>query len=67
MESEKHGVAHTEVVAHGNQIQQEKHATTESERVPEAIGRDASELPKGYFYSLMFIGSYTAIGEYLHS
>lgn len=64
METEKHGVTHAEVTAHDNDVQQEKHAAIDSERVPEAMGRDASELPKGYFYSLMFVGSYTAIGEH---
>ena len=33
-----------------------------SERVPDAKGRDASEMPKGYFYGLKFIGAYCAIG-----
>lgn len=30
----------------------------ESERLPEAQGREQAELPKGYFYSAYFIGSY---------
>ncbi len=33
-----------------------------SERAPEARGREASEMPKGYFYSAKFIGAYCAIG-----
>lgn len=67
METEKHGVVHAEAATHGNDVQLEKQAVTNSERVPEALGREASELPKGYFYSLMFVGSYTAIGKYLFS
>lgn len=63
MKPEKHGVTHVEATTGGNDVQQEKHAAIDSERVPEAMGRDASELPKGYFYSLMFVGSYTAIGK----
>jgi len=34
----------------------------DSERVPEARGRDSSGVPAGYWYSLSFIGSYCAIG-----
>ena len=30
----------------------------ETDRVPEAMGREQAELPKGYFYSPYFIGSY---------
>ncbi|CRG89117.1 putative transporter C3H1,06c [Talaromyces islandicus] len=34
----------------------------ESDRRPEAQGKDQAELPEGYFYSPSFIGSYCAIG-----
>lgn len=62
METEKHGVAHAEAAIHSDGIHLGKQAAIDSERVPEALGREASELPKGYFYSVMFVGSYTAIG-----
>lgn len=62
MEVQKQDVVHTEAVVHNNGIHSDKQAAVDSERMPEAMGRDSSELPKGYFYSPMFIGSYTAIG-----
>lgn len=34
----------------------------DSERVPEARGRESSDMPKGYFYSPKFIGAFCAIG-----
>ncbi|KAJ6178953.1 hypothetical protein N7519_009414 [Penicillium mononematosum] len=43
-----------------NMTHQEQHV--ETDRVPEAMGREQAELPKGYFYSPYFIGSYCAIG-----
>ncbi|KAH8691503.1 fungal trichothecene efflux pump [Talaromyces proteolyticus] len=39
-----------------------KATAAESDRRPEAQGKDQTELPKGYFYSPYFIGSYCAIG-----
>ncbi|KAJ5473032.1 hypothetical protein N7530_007033 [Penicillium desertorum] len=39
-----------------NMSHQEQHVGTD--RVPEAMGREQAELPKGYFYSPYFIGSY---------
>lgn len=54
--------------AEGEQIEQIRPAAIESpdksglERVPEARGREASEVPKGYWYSPLFIGSYCAVG-----
>lgn len=36
--------------------------TYDNERVPEARGRDAAEVPSSYWRSPMFIGSYCAIG-----
>ncbi|KAJ5270830.1 hypothetical protein N7505_006588 [Penicillium chrysogenum] len=43
-----------------NMAHQEQHI--ETDRAPEAMGREQAELPKGYFYSPYFIGSYCAIG-----
>lgn len=39
-----------------NMAHQEQHI--ETDRAPEAMGREQAELPKGYFYSPYFIGSY---------
>lgn len=67
MDTEKHGAVHVETTARGSDDKVERIPVADSERVPEAMGREASELPKGYFYSLMFLGSYTAIGKSLLS
>lgn len=39
-----------------------KEEIEDSERVPEARGRDSGDVPKGYWYSSLFLGSYCAIG-----
>ena len=56
---EKHDPVHVEEARMASTT---KDAFEDSERVPEARGRDLSEVPKGYWYSASFLGSYCAIG-----
>ncbi|QKX58196.1 uncharacterized protein TRUGW13939_05317 [Talaromyces rugulosus] len=51
-------VSHIETSSDADAIEK----AIDSDRRPEAQGKDQAELPKGYFYSPSFIGSYCAIG-----
>lgn len=50
-QSEDHEKSQVQKVTHIEQVPQEN-----SDRVPEALGRDVSTLPLSYFYSAKFLG-----------
>jgi Fungal trichothecene efflux pump (TRI12) len=56
---EKHEPIHAEEAV---TVSTTKEAFDDSERVPEARGRDSSELPKRYWYNFLFRGSFCVIG-----
>jgi MFS family permease len=56
---EKHDPVHVEQAMVSSTT---KEALDDSELVPEARGRDSSDVPKGYWCSSLFLGSYFAIG-----